>query len=187
MIKQFAQTAWPWLLVQGVLAVILGIIALAQPGATLITLAIFFGIWMIVDGIGLVIQAIADSAGDTIDRVLIGLFGVLGIVVGGIVAWNPFTGVEALALLVAVWFIVAGIREIVFAARIRKEIEGEWVLIVGGVLSVIFGILALVMPVLALGAFIYLVAIGALVFGIFLILAAIRIRKVAKLGDNPSN
>ncbi|AQP47953.1 hypothetical protein BW730_11085 [Tessaracoccus aquimaris] len=175
----FAKSVWPWILIQGILAVIFGIIALAWPGATLLTLAVFFGIWMIVDGVGLLIQAVTDTSGDLADRVLVGLFGVLGVVLGGVVAWNPFTGVEAIALLVAVWFIVAGIREIVFAARVRKVITGEWLLILSGILAVVFGILCLVMPALALGAVVYLIGIGALLFGIFMVVSAIRIRTVA--------
>ena len=178
----FSQRAWPWILAQGILAVVLGILMIASPGATLITIAIFVGVWMIIDGISMIIHAVMSS-GSTAERVMLGLFGVLGVLIGGFAAWNPIATVGAFAILVAVWFIVAGVREIVLAVRIRKEITGEWFLIVSGALSVVFGLVALFLPGLALVTLIWLISVGAILFGIFMIVSAFAIRRPTKSGE----
>lgn len=177
----FAHRAWPWILVQGILAVVLGILMIASPGATLITIAIFVGVWMIIDGISMIIHAVMSS-GSTAERVMLGLFGVLGVLIGGFAAWNPIATVGAFAILVAVWFIVAGVREIVLAVRVRKEITGEWFLIVSGALAVVFGLVALFWPGLALVTLIWLISVGAILFGIFMIVSAFAIRRLTKSG-----
>lgn len=178
----FSQRAWPWILAQGILAVVLGILMIASPGATLITIAIFVGVWMIIDGISMIIHAVMSS-GSTAERVMLGLFGVLGVLIGGFAAWNPIATVGAFAILVAVWFIVAGVREIVLAVRIRKEITGEWFLIVSGALAVVFGLVALFWPGLALVTLIWLISVGAILFGILMIVSAFAIRRPTKSGE----
>ena len=178
----FSQRAWPWILAQGILAVVLGILMIVLPGVTLFTIGISVGVWMIIDGISMIIHAVMSS-GSTAERVMLGLFGVLGVLIGGFAAWNPIATVGAFAILVAVWFIVAGVREIVLAVRIRKEITGEWFLIISGALSVVFGLVALVWPGLALVTLIWLISVGAILFGILMIVSAFAIRRPTKSGE----
>jgi len=102
--------------------------------------------------------------------------GVLG-VVAGIVALG-WPGITALVLLyiIAFWATFTGIAEIIAAVALRREIEGEWALILGGVLSVIFGLILVFLPGVGLLSLVWLVAIYAIVFGIALIALAFRVR-----------
>jgi uncharacterized membrane protein HdeD (DUF308 family) len=102
------------------------------------------------------------------------VFGVLAGIVAFIVP-----GLTALVLLyfVAAWAIITGILEIVGAIRLRQEIEGEWALILGGVLSVAFGILLAVLPAPAgLLSLLWLIGGYAIAFGVVLIVLAVRVR-----------
>jgi uncharacterized membrane protein HdeD (DUF308 family) len=58
------------------------------------------------------------------------------------------SGVTALVILfyIAIWAVATGVLEIIAAIRLRKEIKGERRLIIGGILSVVFGILLMVQP-----------------------------------------
>ena len=85
----------------------------------------------------------------------------------------------ALALLyfIAAWAIVTGIFEIVGAIRLRREIEGEWSLILGGALSVLFGVLLIVIPAPAgILSLVWLIGAYAVAFGVLLLILAFRLR-----------
>jgi uncharacterized membrane protein HdeD (DUF308 family) len=98
--------------------------------------------------------------------------------VAGLIAFF-LPGLTAILLLylIAAWAIVTGISEIAMAIRWRKEIRGEWALIVGGALSVIFGvILAVVGPVVGLISLIWLIGFYAVVFGVMMLVTAFSVR-----------
>jgi uncharacterized membrane protein HdeD (DUF308 family) len=102
--------------------------------------------------------------------------GVLG-VLAGIVAL-VWLGLTALVLLyiIAFWAIFTGIAEIVAATQLGREIVGEWALILGGILSVIFGLILAFLPGVGLLSVVWLVGTHAVVFGIALIVLAFRVR-----------
>ena len=77
---------------------------------------------------------------------------------------------------VAIWAIVTGILEIITAVRLRKEIEGEWLLGLAGVVSVIFGILLITNPGAGALAVLWLIAAYALILGVLMIILAFKVR-----------
>jgi uncharacterized membrane protein HdeD (DUF308 family) len=166
---------WWALALRGVAAILFGLAAFFLPGITLAVLILLFGAYMLVDGIFAIIAAVRAEEHDTRWWLLLAE-GVLG-VLAGIVAFL-WPGLTALALLylVAAWAIVTGILQIVGAIRLRQEIEGEWALILGGILSVIFGVLLAVMPGVGILALIWLIGAYALVSGVLLIVLAFRVR-----------
>jgi uncharacterized membrane protein HdeD (DUF308 family) len=166
---------WWALALRGVAAILFGLAAFFLPGITLAVLILLFGAYMLVDGIFAIIAAVRAEEHDTRWWLLLAE-GVLG-VLAGIVAFL-WPGLTALALLylVAAWAIITGVLEIVGAIRLRKEIEGEWALILGGILSVIFGVLLAVMPGVGILALIWLIGAYALVSGVLLIVLAFRVR-----------
>jgi uncharacterized membrane protein HdeD (DUF308 family) len=80
-------------------------------------------------------------------------------------------------MVIAAWAIISGILEIVMAVRIRKEIKGEWLLALEGVLSIVFGVLLSIAPLA--GAIVLGLWVGAyaLVLGGMLIASAFRLRR----------
>jgi uncharacterized membrane protein HdeD (DUF308 family) len=102
--------------------------------------------------------------------------GLLGIAVG-IVAF-AWPGITALALLylIAFWAILTGVLEVIAAIRLRKEIEGEWLLAISGVLSVLFGLALIVRPVTGALAVIWLIGAYSIAFGALMIVLGFRMR-----------
>jgi uncharacterized membrane protein HdeD (DUF308 family) len=167
---------WWALALRGLAAIVFGILAFTWPGITLWALILLFGAYMLVDGVFAIVAAVR-AAGNEARWWLLLVEGILG-VLAGIVAF-VWPGLTALALLyfVAAWAIVTGIFEIVGAIRLRREIEGEWALILSGALSVLFGVLLAVIPAPAgILSLLWLIGAYAVAFGLLLIILAFRVR-----------
>jgi len=167
---------WWALALRGLAAILFGILAFAWPGITLFVLIVFFGAYMLVDGIFAIVAAVR-AAGEEARWWLMLLEGVLGLVVGLVAFFWPGLTALALLYLIAAWAIVTGIMEIAAAIRLRREMVGEWALVLGGALSVLFGVLLVVIPARAgLLSLTWLIGAYAVVFGILLVVLAFRVR-----------
>jgi uncharacterized membrane protein HdeD (DUF308 family) len=174
MLEKITQNWWMFA-VRGVVAVIFGIVALIWPGQTLQALVLVFGAFALVDGIFAVIAGIA--ARGYFDRwwaVL--LEGMVGVVIGLLTFFWPNITALVLLYFIAAWALITGIFEIVAAIQLRRVITGEWMLILGGLLSILFGILLFVFPGTGAVSLIWLIGIYAIVFGISEIIFAFRLR-----------
>jgi uncharacterized membrane protein HdeD (DUF308 family) len=165
---------WWLILLRGLCAIAFGVLTFIWPGVTLLTLVIFYGAYALVDGVLAIIAAI--KGGTPIPRWWLLLVGLCGIAAG--VATFLWPGLTALILLflIAGWSLVVGVLQIVGAIALRKEIEGEWLLILSGVLSVVFGLLLFARP--GQGALALLIVIGcyAVLYGIVMVAFAFRLR-----------
>jgi uncharacterized membrane protein HdeD (DUF308 family) len=182
MIGVLARNWWA-LALRGLFALLFGLLAFALPGITLAALVILFGAYSLVDGIFALVTAV--RAAEAHERWwLFVLEGLAGVAAGVITFMWP--GITALVLLflIAWWAIVTGIFEIAAAVRLRKEIRGEWALVLGGVASVFFGLVLLFRPGVGALAVIWLIGTYAVVFGLLLLMLAFRLRGHA--GQKPA-
>lgn len=171
-----AQSWWVFLL-RGLVAIAFGVCALAWPGATLVTLVLFYGAFALIDGVFAVISALRGSGSGS--RWWLALVGLLGIVAGLVTYFAPGLTALALLMVIGVWALVYGIFEIIGAIRLRKEIDNEWLLLIHGALAALFGIMVLVRPGAGALALIWLIAMFAILSGVLLIAFAFRIKKHA--------
>ena len=166
---------WWMFAVRGVVAVIFGLLALIWPGQTLQALVLVFGAYALVDGIFAVIAGI--SARGHFDRWWAMLLeGLVGVVIGLLTFFWPNITALVLLYFIAAWALITGIFEIVAAIQLRRLITGEWMLILGGLLSIIFGILLFVFPGAGTVSLVWMIGIYAIVFGISEIIFAFRLR-----------
>ena len=165
--------------VRGVAAIIFGTAALVWPLPTLAVLVIMFGAYAFVDGIAMLV---ALARGDVLARRhawTTGLMGVLGIVIAVVTLVWPGITAMTLLYLVAIWAISTGALEIVAAIELRREIEGEIWMILGGVLSIVFGSLLVVFPGTGLLSLVWLVGFYAIAFGCSSLGVAYRLHGIA--------
>ena len=169
---------WWAVTLRGVVALIFGLAALIWPQITLFALVIVFGAYAVVDGVLALGSAVAGRRTVAGSRGWLAVEGVLSIV-AGVVAF-VWPGITALALLwlIAFWALVTGIFEIVAAVRLRREIQGEWMLALSGALSVVFGILLLVWPGTGALAVVFLIGVYAILFGVALVALGLRLRRL---------
>ncbi len=166
---------WWRLLLRGMAAIVFGVLTWLRPGISLAALVLLFGAYALADGILSVWTAIAGRRDQEYWWVLL-LGGLLGIGVGLLTFYVP--GLTALGLLfyIAIWAIGRGVLEIVAAIRLRKEIKGEWLLILGGLASVLFGALLMARPGAGALALLWLIAAYAVLYGIVLEVLAFKAR-----------
>jgi uncharacterized membrane protein HdeD (DUF308 family) len=169
---------WTALAIRGVVAIAFGVVAFVLPGLTLGVLILLFAAYAIVDGVSALITGLRHPTSKRPDWLLIA-GGVAGIVVGIIAIFLP--GITALFLvsLIGAWAIITGIAQIAIAWQLRKEIQGELVLALNGVVSVIFGLYLWLFPGLGAISLVWLIALFAVASGVMLLLLAFRMRKLA--------
>jgi len=170
---------WWVLLLRGIVAIVFGVLAWMQPGISLAALVLLFGAYSMADGILGAWTAVAGRKEHEHWWVLL-LEGLVGIGVGVLTLFAP--GVTALALLfyIAIWAVTTGVLEIVAAIRLRKEIEGEWLLVLGGLASVAFGVLLMARPGAGALAVLWIIAAYAVVFGAILVVLAFKARNFGR-------
>jgi uncharacterized membrane protein HdeD (DUF308 family) len=175
--KQMLVGNWDLVLVRGILAVLFGIATLLLPGITIIVLVVLFGGYALLDGVVLSIIAIKDRKYRS-DWWLILLMGLVSIAAGVVTfVWPDITAISLFYVIVG-WAIVTGVFEVIYAIRFRKEIEGEWLLVLDGILSVAFGILLISQPVAGALAVLWMIGVYAIAYGVLLVLLAFRLRNL---------
>lgn len=175
---------WWMLALRGVFAVLFGILAFLWPGLTLTSLVFLFGAYAILDGILGLISGFRRR--ETNDRWWLMLLEGLVSIAAGVVAFAyPDMTALVLVYVIGVWAIVTGVFEIIAAVRLRKEIDGEWLLGLSGLLSILFGVLLFVFPGAGALALVWMIAGYAIVFGILMIVLGFRLRGADTSAQQP--
>lgn len=170
--KNLLAQYWWLIALRGVLGVLFGIIALLVPVATILALVILFSAYMLVDG-AFTLYAAYQAARQKKKWGLLVLQGLANLAAGTVAFLWPGLTVLAFVLLLAAWTIVSGCLQLATAYRID---QGRWWFVLGGIASVIFGILLIASPVTGAVVLTWWMGAWAVVFGAFLIVAAFRLR-----------
>jgi len=167
---------WRLYVIRGILTIAFGLMALFWPAITVRVLVFLFGIYVIVQAILAFVAAFANRMEKAWWILL--LEGVAGLGVGIIAfIWPGLTAV-VLLVLIAVWAILTGILEIGAAIQLRKELKGEWVLTLIGVISVLIGLILIINPGVGLLAVVWLIGVYAIIYGALLSYLGIKARKL---------
>lgn len=166
---------WWVLMLRGVLLIIIGILAFVAPA----TWIFFVAAYMLIDGMVMLFSGFGDQPPGQSRWPLI-IFGILGLIAGLIILWNPELGGLTLTYVIAIWAIVGGILTIISALRLREEIDNEWWLIISGVLGIIFGILVFQNVLAGFLAIATVFGVFAILMGILSIVLSFRVRDFGK-------
>lgn len=168
-----AQNWWA-IALRGVFAIIFGIIALLMPGATMLALVLLFAAYLLVDGIFAIIAAVRAARRQERWGWLI-FEGLVDLVTGGIAAVWPLITIVAFALLMGAWAIVTG--ALLLGASYRLNIpHGRWLMALAGAISVIWGVLLIIWPLIGAVVLTWWMAAYALIFGVAMLVLAFRLR-----------
>lgn len=176
--RKLATNAWWLLLVDGILAVIFGIVAIAYTSAALTTIMVIFGIFSVVIGAVGIYAGIKERDGGWGWL----LFqGVASLVVGILALRFPSETAAVFTLVVAFWALAAGLIQLVGAFDLRKQGAKGWGwTLTGAVATLIFGLIFLINPGFGAKTLVFLLGLMVLIAGIVLVIYAFMVRKVVK-------
>lgn len=167
---------WWMVVLRGVLLILFGVLLFANPGLTALTLAVWLAAVLFIDGIFTLIGTFS-SWKESEDRWLLLADGVLSLLLGILLFRAPEVTLLFVALTFAFWFIFSGVGRVAMGVQLRKEIEGEGWMILGGVLSIIFGLFLFAQPGLSLSTLLIFVGVFSLIGGIVLVAVGFKLRK----------
>jgi uncharacterized membrane protein HdeD (DUF308 family) len=168
---------WWTFVIRGIAAILFGLLCFILPTMALLTLVYLFGFYALSDGILNVVAGFRRSGPQQVPWWALLLQGIVSIAVGVLAFVIPGLTALALLMLIAAWALATGVLQIIAAIRLRRQITGEWVLVMGGLLSIAFGVLLFVFP--RTGALAVIIWIGAyaIMFGILMIALGARLRR----------
>lgn len=174
---------WWVVAIRGLAGILFGIFTLLAPAISLAALVLVFGAWAFVDGVLAIVTA-ARRHGTSDRWWMLLLEGFAGVAIGLITLFVP--GITALLLLylIAARALITGVLQLVAAVRLRKAVSGEWLLVLGGIASVLWGLLLIIFP--GPGALALVLWIGAFsfVFGALMLGLAYRLRSLGRTGPS---
>jgi uncharacterized membrane protein HdeD (DUF308 family) len=176
---------WWLFTLRGVLGILFGCIALIFPGPTILSLVLFFSAYMLVDGVAGIISAVRAIRRKEDRWGLLIFEGLLNIAVGIAAFLWPGITVVAFVWLIAAWAIVSG--GLMTAAGFRLNIDhGRWWMVLGGSLSLAYGVLLIVTPLIGAIVLTWWLGAYALVFGVALVIFSFKLRSRQHEGVSPT-
>lgn len=181
--RDWFTASWKMLVVRGVIGIIFGILAIVWPISTAIALALLWGFWALMDGIGSLTQAFrADSAGS---RVWLIVIGVIALVAAFFAIFSPAVTAVTLTWILGIWLIVRGVFE-AFGAFTSDQPTPRWLLLLSAALSILLGILFVANPGRAAVGIAVFLGVVALLWGVVFVLGGLAARRELTRSE-PSN
>lgn len=166
--------SWKPIAFRGVVALAFGAVALLWPSITLSALVLVFGVYALVDALLAFAAARQRSGAHVWPFVIEGLIG-LGVAGAAFVSTRATT--VALVSLIATWALLTGILEIALGLRLRRQVQGEFMLAIAGSVSILLGVMMLLWPVMSAFVIVTLLGLYAVFFGAAFVALALRLRR----------
>ncbi|MCU0370217.1 MAG: DUF308 domain-containing protein, partial [Bacteroidales bacterium] len=154
---------WVIFFVNGIIAIVFGLLALLVPHETILTTTIYFGLFILLAGLITLYVSYKNSRAKK-PYLLLMAEGILAVVVGGVIAFYPKSSLFIFLIMVGVWAVIMGLFQIVIAVQMRKKVSRHSLFTINGIITLVFGILLFFNPfgaVKALMAVIGLIALAA--------------------------
>jgi uncharacterized membrane protein HdeD (DUF308 family) len=176
---ELLRRSWWVLALRGVVGILFGVLALVWPALTLLVLVALFAAYAVVGGVASVVGAIRNRASDRYWWLIL-LLGLVSIAAGAIAVFHPMLTTLVLVLVMGANALITGALDIAVAIRLRTVLRREWLLVLAGIASVVFGVLVLLFPDAGALALVWLISFHAIFTGILFLGLAFRVRGRAK-------
>jgi len=177
MLSDVVSRSWWALVVRGLLAIAFGVLTIVVPGATIGSFVLVFAVFALVDGI----FSLAGLKPSHMRRGWLHVLGGVLSIAAGLVAllWPGITAM-ALFFLIAAWAVAEGVTELIVATTYGNEVEGDWAIVLSGILWIAFGVALGLWTAAGILAVLALVASFAIIRGVMLIVAGARMKSLSR-------
>lgn len=166
---------WWAVALRGMFAILFGLIALLLPGVTIASLLLLFGAYMLADGVFAIISGIRAMTHHERWGLLI-LEGIVDVLAGLVAFLMPGITLLFFVALLGMWGIISGFSMTAAALRLH-ETHGRWLLALSGIISVIWGVLLFLFPIVGAVVLAWWLGVYALIFGVALLILGFRLRQ----------
>jgi uncharacterized membrane protein HdeD (DUF308 family) len=175
MVRDWMTVGWKMLIVRGAIGIIFGILAIVWPISTAIALALLWGFWALMDGLGSLTQAFSPESRGS--RLWLIILGVIALFAAFFAIFSPAVTAVTLTWILGIWLIVRGVFEAV-GAFTTNHVTPRWFLLLGAAFSILLGILFAANP--GAGAVGIAVTLGvvALLWGATFLVAGLSVRRL---------
>jgi uncharacterized membrane protein HdeD (DUF308 family) len=160
---------------RGALGIVFGLIAIFLPGVTMLSLVLVFSAYALVDGVFAIMAAVRAMRQHERWGFLL-LEGVVNIIAAAIAFLWPAITVVSFVFLVGTWAILSGGLMLSAAIRLNAD-HGRWWLALGGLASVVYGVLLIAAPFIGALVLTWWLGAYAIVFGFALLAVAVKLYK----------
>lgn len=171
---------WSLYVINGVIAMLFGLLAIAVPRETIKTLALYFGLLVLAGGIFLLLLSIRNIKNKKPYSVQL-VQAILAILIGLIIIFLPGETVQVFLVLIGIWAAIAGMTQIIVAVRMKGVIANHGLFTLNGIITLIFGLLLFFNPMAMAAFFMTLIGILALVAGILLVYLGFAVKRAEGL------
>lgn len=167
-----------WLIIAlfGAITVAFGVILTVKPGKSVHTIAVIFGIWLLILGVLRLVQAIAASG----DRTGFVVTGLLAILIAILLLHHTTTTVAVVGFVVGIFWTISGAAQLMHGFT-ANEGRISWPIVLLGAIGLAVGIVCLVYPSLSLSIICVIIGLGLIVYGLVEILASLQVRELKKI------
>jgi uncharacterized membrane protein HdeD (DUF308 family) len=171
----------PWMLAlaAAVTSVVIGVMILVWPDATLLVGAALFGIWLIVHGIVDIVDSVMAKTDTGVARTLGAIVGMLFVVAGIVCLRNLAESVAIVATIIGITWLVGGILALILALSSRYSGNARLLVAVLGAVSVIGGLVVLIWPAMTLLTLVFLIGIWLIILGVVQFIVVLSTRPIA--------
>lgn len=180
--KDVLTRSWTLLVLRGLIGIVFGIVAIAWPEQTIVVVVVLWGVWALVDGIGLVASAFTGGVGTGQRMLFLGMAAV-ALIVAFLAFTRPGMAATALTWVLGVWLLVRGAFELLGAFTAVRDAP-RWLLVLGALLDIALGWIFIANPGRAVIGIAWLLGVIAVAWGIVYLVLGLMVRsKAAQLPD----
>ena len=176
---------WWLLTLNGIIAILYGIIAIFVPDSTILTIVMYFGIVILIIGVAMLWGAI-NSIRDNLPYAADLAISLITIVIGALLTFYTSKSLTIFVTVIGIWAVLVGVVQLYLATRAELLSGEKNTLLINGLITLIFGIILFFNPFKSATILVVLSGILAFVFGIVLIAMSIRLKNIEKLTGKES-
>ncbi|MEU2285412.1 HdeD family acid-resistance protein [Streptomyces sp. NPDC013178] len=173
-----SRAAWQVVLVTGIASLVLGILVLVWPGASLVAVGVLFGVYLVISGVFQLVSAFGTHKTTSL-RVLAFLSGALSLLLGLFCFRGPMQSILLLALWIGIGWLIRGITQTLAAVSDRGMPARGWHIFLG-IVTFVGGIVLIDAPFASVAVLTLVGGIWLTAVGVVEIATALRIRGRAR-------